>query len=99
MEAPAQSSQRLQHTPSIVTLIRTDAAQSLDSHPRYYTYKEYLDDNTQQWPELRWMLAFFAHPSGPGGTTVTIVESKDGKLDSQKVQTTDPPNLQTTLEN
>lgn len=43
------------------------------------------------------MLAFFAHPSGPGGTTVAIVESKDGKLDSQKVQTTDPPNLQSTL--
>ncbi|PVH84079.1 hypothetical protein DL98DRAFT_92899 [Cadophora sp. DSE1049] len=68
--------------------------------PCYATYKQYLDENAADWPELKWMQIFMNTPSGdPDDTRVTIIDSTDGPFHRQMVPVTEPNNLWNIVQN
>ena len=83
--------------------IHSLARESSGAHPRtrpYFSYKDYLDLNVEDWPEFRWMQVFFMHPGGdPNNTNLTIIDSTNESLHPQSINTLDPRSLTTALEN
>ncbi|KAK0113353.1 hypothetical protein ONS95_013607 [Cadophora gregata] len=77
----------------------TESEESANPQPRYASYKQYLDENVADWPELKWMQIFMNTPSGdPDDTRVTVIDSIDGAFHCQAVPITEPSNFSRVLE-
>ncbi|KAH7379946.1 hypothetical protein BKA64DRAFT_648240 [Cadophora sp. MPI-SDFR-AT-0126] len=101
-QAPVSDGSAETSRPSVNAGSHNSSAKSEEQsspQPRYASYKQYLDENAGDWPELKWMQAFMNTPSGdPDDTRVTIIDSTDGSFHRQSVPVTDPNHLSNILD-